>query len=527
MELRRGIEEALRLVEEGNYRLVLEFPTGYGKSMGGASIYRLVNRLGLPEERVVHVLPLRAIVEDLAKRMYEKLGEIVTYQAGSYIQLPDGTPLEKTPFFDGEYNITTLDSFVHNLFKVPVTEVFRERKHYYIPFERIYTSTVILDEAHLMAGSGDPKVRTAFLASLECLADINSPVIIMTATLTEGLRNSIRRVLPGVRFLRLYKKDEVVGDTIYIHDAGFEDSMGSTKYMVSRIKMNEVVGKTLELVEDRKNRKKVLIVVNNISKIVEIYRQLVSRDVKAGLIHGRLTRRDRSRVMKMLGELDVLIGTSAIEAGVDASFDALITVPDDPAGLVQRVGRVCRRGGDCTGELYLVCDDEYRAIGELCDYALSHNIQWRLPYDTDNAVSYVNLLDKSGTGLGGIEGSPLKHLCSPYIERYILNKFIEIESYSLVREPLVEVYVRGLDEFKNAREGDIILDSYTLGASEAKEVINCVEGIGFINEDGNPVVTDFDTGRFASDPLSAYIAFAGRYKATPVLIIKPECYEGG
>ena len=521
--MRRGVEEALRLVEEGNYRLVLEFPTGYGKSMGGASIYRLVNELGLPEGRVVHVLPLRAVVEDLAVRMRRELGGVVAYQAGTHIQLPDGSPLPKSPLFDGGYNITTLDSFAHNLFKVPITEVFRERKHYYIPFERIYTSTVILDEAHLMAGSGDPGVRAAFLESLRCLSGANSPIIIMTATLTENLRSSIRRVLPGVRFLRLGDRDGVVGDTIYIRDAGFEEEMRSTRYIVGRINMNEVVGKALELV--KKKGRKVLIIINNISKIVEIYRQLVSAGVRAGLIHGRLTRRDRARVMERLGELEVLIGTSAIEAGVDASFDALITVPDDPAGLVQRVGRVCRRGGDCTGELYLVCDGD-GAVKKLCGYALSRNIQWRLPYDV-GGVSYTKILEESDASPGGLGATPLAYLCRPYVRQDVLRAFLEWKGYSLVRGPLVDVYVRGLGEFKNAREVDVILDSYTLSVSEVWGIINCVEGVGYIDKNGNPALSDFDPRRFVDKPVSAYASFARRYEAAPVLITRPGCYEGG
>ena len=525
MGLRRGVVEALRLVEKGQYRLVLEFPTGYGKSTGGGSIYRIVNGLGLPEGRVVHVLPLRAIVEDLAVRMYGELGEIVTYQAGSYIQRPDGTPLEKSPLFDGEYNITTLDSFAHNLFKAPVTEVFRERKHYYIPFERVYTSTAILDEAHIMAGSGDPKVRAAFLESLRYLADINSPIIIMTATLTESLRESIRQVLPGVRFLRLGGRDEEVGDTIYVHDSDFESSMKAIRYRTSRIRMNEVVDKTVELAG---SEKRVLIVINDIPIIVGIYRQLVSTGVRVGLVHGRLTRRDRLEVMERLGkrELEVLVGTSAIEAGVNASFDALITVPDDPAGLVQRVGRVCRYGDNCAGELYLVCDDD-KAIRELCNYALSHDIQWRLPYDVGGAVSYTKLLEAFDAGSGGLDNSPLAYLRRPYVRQDVLRAFLEWEGYSLVREPLVEVYVKGLEEFRRVKANDIILDSYTLSVKETRSVINCVEGIGYIGENDNPVVSDFDPRRFAGDPLGAYNAFAGKYRATPVLIIRPGCYEGG
>jgi len=50
----------------------------------------------------------------------------------------------KDPYFRGEYVLTTLDSFIHNLLRVPVAEMhkFLERHlravHYHIPFAYIY-----------------------------------------------------------------------------------------------------------------------------------------------------------------------------------------------------------------------------------------------------------------------------------------------------------------------------------------------------------------------------------------------------
>lgn len=526
-QIRRGIEEALEMIKGGQTRLVLEFPTGYGKSIGGALIYKLVNELNLPEERVIHVLPLRAIVENLAVRMYNILGDNVAYQAGIHVQAPDGKPLPKSPLFSAGYNVTTFDSFIHNLYKVPVTEVYREYKHYYIPFEKIYTSAIIMDEAHLLAGDTSMKTREAFRDSICYLASMGNPIIIMTATLTESLRNAIRQALGNVKFLRLGPRDGVSEDTIYIHDSEFETIMRDTRYVVKTTGISKVIDLVLDLVG---SGKRILVVINSVPILVGIYRRLREAGIGVGLIHAGLTRRDRVSVMQRLSSLQVLLGTSAVEAGVDASFDALITVPDDPAGLVQRVGRVCRYG-ECNGELYLICNIK-GAIRELCEYLKEHgdNIQWRLPYDLGSTKSYVEVLERFGdnTLLDQCGSDILRYLSRAFVSQGTINYLFELAGYNLARNALLDVYVKGVDEFRNASIENIILDSYTTSIDKLPSK-SCIEAIGYISDDEPLIAREFDPGGFyeEKDPMRAYSSFVRKYRASPILITKPECYRAG
>ena len=539
----RGIREGLKILENllsgrgkrGRPYIVLELPTGYGKSTSGPLVYDLLSDYYVPEGRIVHVLPLRAIVEDLANDFYKKLGDKVAYQAGLYLLTPGGEPVPKSPLFDADYNITTFDSFIHNLHKIPVTEIYDFYKHYYISFERVYTSTVIMDEAHMLMGEDSIKTTTAFLASLRLLQKMGNPIIIMTATLTESLRNAIRQVLGEVKFVRLSPEDREEGNTIFVHDKDFEDRIGNTKYTVKLISMNDMLGKVLELVE---GGRRVLVVINHIDKIGEIYVKLKEHGLRVGIIHSEMTRRDRERVRSDLKEkrLDVLVGTSAIEAGVNVSFDALVTVPDNPAGLVQRVGRICRYG-DCSGELYLVCSGsgigELRVNRELCKYLGKHgnDIKWRLPYPSEN--SYVKILEEfSGQEVPTNEEveEVLKYLSRPYISQGLIQHLFGKVGFNLAREALIEVYTRGKEEFTRANPMDVILDSFSTDLGRLAKWEGCGEGIGYLGDEG-PVMTNYPVDRFFADDLvkvlSAYEEFVRRYRASPVLIIRPDCYFGG
>mgnify|MGYP001770728097 FL=1 len=535
--VRPGINKALELIEKEYRYIILEFPTGYGKSSGGLELFRKINELGFPENRIIHILPLRAIVEDLAKKLYSELGERVSYQAGIYGLSINDMIIRKSPFFDTDYNVTTFDSFIHNMFKIPITEVFRYLRHHYIPFERIYVSSIIFDEAHIIVEPDEDKMVAGFIASLRLLNSTNNPVIIMTATLTENIRRVIRNVLSNSIFVRLGIKDEMRGNDVFIYDDEFENEIGNTRYFSSLIDSAEIINKTIELIN---NGKKVLIIINNINFINKIYDELKRKGIPVGFIHGELTRGDRKFIIDNLRNYKVLIGTSAIEAGVNISFDALITVPDDAASLVQRVGRVCRYG-ECIGELYFVCKDSKDngiVINEkLCEYLKKNGniINWRLPYSkNNNTISYskmleefkgheeINLVTKYLYGFDGLR--------RPYIPQELINYlFSEKFGFNLSRKELIEVYVKGRDEFKSSSINDIVINSFStdLDRLTKRLPINCIESLGYIDEEPS-LVTNFPIKDFINPNMVsiAYKRFIHKYNALPIIIIKPNCYGG-
>ncbi|MFZ8810330.1 MAG: CRISPR-associated helicase Cas3' [Pyrobaculum sp.] len=369
--MRKAISRALDLARNGAQYMVLELPTGYGKTVAGPHLYRAYREAGLCW-RAIHVFPLRAILHrTLSRYVQEHLDIEFTYQDG------DVTLREryvKDPYFRGEYVLTTLDSFVHNLLRVPVAEMhkFLERHlravHYHIPFAYIYPSCVFIDEAHIAAQDEAGKALAALKASLEVLRGAEVPVVVMSATLGEWKRKFFR----DFTFIELGDRYEEEEGRVEVHDDEFERMFSQVKYTVEAIDEVEVEKSARKEME---KERRVLVIINNIQKAVDL-----AKSLGAVLIHSMLTREDRQKAESMLDRARVVVGTSAIEAGVDVSFDVLITSADVAESVVQRVGRVCRYGGACEGKIYLFGKnaETYASVKE-----------WRLPYKEG---SYVGLL---------------------------------------------------------------------------------------------------------------------------------------
>jgi CRISPR-associated endonuclease/helicase Cas3 len=545
---RVAIERLLGLLEGGRGRVILDLPTGYGKTTAGADVYRLLSRGSVyPEDRLIHVLPLRAIVEDLALNLSEALGEDkVAYQAGVIIQ-----GVNKEPFFDADYTVTTLDSFAHNLFKFPVTELFAEKRHYYIPLTRVFTAGIVFDEAHLFI-SKDVKMSTAFLTSIKALGSMGNPIIIMSATLTSSMELELRKRLSDAILVRLGARGEEkeTGREVVVWDDDFTGKVGGNiKYNVGTVRMRDVVGKVVEYL---RSGRRVLVIIDNRGEAVRVYNELRNRGFRAGLVHSLLTRRERLGVINNLGGYETLVGTSAIEAGVDVSFDVLVTTPTSASGLVQRVGRVCRDvDKSCVGDIILINDFEWNREG-LVDYVVRRRVCWRLPFDNDDCVGYRKLLeafDEPPNPDAGYEGELENLFNIVYIPEGVLDLFFRGKDYSLVRETLVEVYTRGVGEFRSTDYKRVFLDSFSIEYGMLGSLAGCIEGLGVVGEGGGVVINDSGLLRgFVVGDYRAFGSFVRDYiinnrinnnKHTagghtnnkrvvgPFVILRPNCLDSG
>lgn len=535
--MRVAIERFLGLLESGRGRVILELPTGYGKTTAGAEVYRLLDKSTVyPEDRVIHVLPLRAIVEDLATRLGNVLGEDrVAYQAGTIIQ-----GVNKEPFFDADYTVTTLDSFVHNMFKYPVTELYERRRHYYIPLTRVFTSGVVFDEAHLFT-SKDVKMGTAFLTSAKLLSKMNNPLIIMSATLTSTMNGELRKRLGDAVLIRLGVRGEEKStkDEVVVWDEDFTGSASvNIKYNVSVVRMRDVVSRTVEYLG---SGRRVLVIIDNRREAVRVYNELRNRGFRVGLVHSLLTRRERLGVISKLGDYDALVGTSAVEAGVDASFDVLVTTPTSALGLVQRVGRVCRDvDKSCVGDIVLISDYEGNREG-LVDYIVRRGVCWRLPFDGGDCVGYKKLLevfDKPSRPNARYEGELENLFNLVYIPGGVLDRFFREKGYSLVRDALVEAYTGGVGGFRNADYKSVFLDSFSIEYGMLVNYAGCIEGLGVVGEDGGVVrgvvINDGELLRgFAEGDYNAFVRFVRNYIINnkhivgPFVILRPNCLGSG
>jgi CRISPR-associated endonuclease/helicase Cas3 len=190
-------------------------------------------------------------------------------------------------------------------------------------------SVIVVDEVH----SFD---RSMFSALLGFLESFDVPVLCMTATLQQGRRKQLQRLV-----------DRVYGPVDY--PADLIETAGEARYRVSRIEETVAEQRVRDAVGDG-NR--VLWVVNQVSRAQTIAAKLTGLGVPLVCYHSRFKLNDRVdrhretvEAIKAGKPAAVAVTTQVCEMSLDIDADLLVTEEAPITSLIQRMGR-CRRGRD-------------------------------------------------------------------------------------------------------------------------------------------------------------------------------------
>ncbi|MEM1546883.1 MAG: CRISPR-associated helicase Cas3' [Candidatus Methanomethylicia archaeon] len=371
--MRIAISLLSELIEK--YPIVVALlPTGYGKSRFFQYRSHLVDTLG----KIVHVLPLRAIVSELAENLREKFGDSVGYQAGIYVD-----DVDKTPFLTSRYTVTTFDSFFMNFYGIPVSEMWRTVWHSDVAFLTSRCSHIVLDEVHLIATPEEiDNVEQEFAKIVMVIKDlirwnlkVKLKTIILTATFYPWI---FKYIFPseakGKIAILLYASEDheynlqvrkILAETAKIETIWDEKDEFYTKFKnytekvptyLHYMNMNETVN---NLLKDKDLGSKVALMFNSVKRCISFFESYADMFRKAGyevvLLHGQMTSYAREKSLNSLSKLSrvALFSTQVVEAGVNLDFNTLITEVAPPHALIQRIGRVARYGVQ-NGENYEV-----------------------------------------------------------------------------------------------------------------------------------------------------------------------------
>ena len=323
--------------------LILNAPTGYGKTLLSFALAMHSLNDASVFDRVIHVLPMRSIIEDIQKTAEDAFGFSRTKMMGSSGEFMHLFPL----------NVTTADTFTWDLLKLNTKKRYmvkakKEFGYDYLTQASILTSLVIFDEAHFLLE--DESMATAFDAVIEFLTSQGVPVVVMTATLSRGHVKFFERYAMKNRYdFRVLLPDN--NDPFVNRELGKDISIGFRKE------------NPLKFVEPGKRN---AVIVNTVEHAIELYNQAISGPYlgfereEVILIHGRMTPSHKRRLIERLRELKkekfLLIGTQAVEAGVDFSADIMITDGAPINSLLQRFGRLARHAGDKEGRAIVIED---------------------------------------------------------------------------------------------------------------------------------------------------------------------------
>lgn len=366
----RGLKDLEAQLSEGSPALLmLDLPTSYGKTtITEALVIKAIE--GNPIfSRVIHVLPMRSIADQLGHKIKEGLKNDFFNNKNiplSKIEKTVGIQhlgLNDSPYFAKKVVITTLDTFVLNFYKAPVKEFSRVMEgigtHFDFTRAQIYSALVVFDEFHLFSKMGvgreGSRERSKSLTSVMCavkgLCLAGVPVIVMTATMPKVMKDFLINELGeyGIKVLdKTYRK----GD-----DPNYEKRRGGRRISFSTLKINDLSGRCEDLISEGK---KVLCVFNTVQDAVGAFRQL--KHLNPFLIHGKLpegVRKKRSEGISCGRNMaentpKLAVSTQVIESGVDLSFDILITAPCPADRMMQRAGRVARAEGSEFGEVLVI-----------------------------------------------------------------------------------------------------------------------------------------------------------------------------
>lgn len=324
-----------RNIAKINSSAFLSAPTGSGKTE--ASLLWAENNINA-DKRVYYVLPFTASINAMYKRLTNYFGEecvaIIHGKANYFIYnlLLDKESILPYEAVEKAKELEGLARKIYRPIKVltpfQIIKFFFGVKGWEASLSEMIGSVFIFDEIHVY----NPNTTALLLVTLKKLREYNCKILFMSATFPKFLKERILEIFPELPEIKLEETDEVDKKLILSPRHRVEILEGEITNYYDYIKT--------ELSEN----KNVLVVCNTVKRAQEVFSALDFDDKE--LLHGRFILKDRetieNRVMKNIPKL--LVATQVVEVSLDISFDTIFTEPAPIDALIQRFGRVNRRG---------------------------------------------------------------------------------------------------------------------------------------------------------------------------------------
>jgi len=194
-------------------------------------------------------------------------------------------------------------------------------------------STFIFDEIHAY----NPKLTGLIIATAKYLTKHNAKVMFLTATLPTFLKKILESQI-DIGFVE--PSYDITSDKRILEQK---------RHIIEPIDGSVLDEKNILKIVNmaKENVGSISVVCNHVNTAQQVYKDIKSRVNNTVLIHSRFNRHDRNRIENnlMFKELPkILVATQVVEVSLDIDFQQGFTEPAPIDAIVQRMGRVNRKG---------------------------------------------------------------------------------------------------------------------------------------------------------------------------------------
>ena len=325
--------------------LMLVAPTGSGKTEA-ALFWSEANQAAGEGDRVFYILPYTASINAMYERLSDKFGE----EKVGFLHGKAAYYLYKRLGDDDLKRVRDLKDLNRKIFKpikimtpFQLIKTFFGVKGFEMNLAELLEAKIIIDEVHAY----DPQTIALLLTTLSYLQEnLNVRVLVMSATIPWFLKKLVQEKLKIAQEINLTE----------------EEVARFTRHRVKVID-GEVLEHFIQIQQRLSQGQKVLVILNTVKRAQEIYKMFKDLPYRKKLLHGRFIQRHREVIERELSDLELLVATQAVEVSLDIDYDVLFTEPAPLDALLQRFGRVNRKGKKGIAEVFVLTtgspEDQY------------------------------------------------------------------------------------------------------------------------------------------------------------------------
>lgn len=318
--------------------LLLQAPTGQGKTE--AALLRASSEM---PRKILYLLPTMVTANKMRRRLQDYFGKDnigLAHSAASYYlhkelqrTSPEDEREEWSRFYVNE--ILLAKTFIKPVTVATVDQLlysFFNWRHWELITTNAANALVVVDEIHAY----DLYTFGLILSALQCIAQRGARFVIMSATFPSFLEQKLSEVLGNnVAVVRDQATLQLQRHEIHLRNDTLESGLD-------------------EIVRDFRTpkAKKVLVICNTVGRSKEIFEALRKKltndeQEQVVLFHSQFILRDRAKREEQFEQTAgplLAVATQVVEVSLDVDFDVLYTEAAPPDALVQRLGRVNRKG---------------------------------------------------------------------------------------------------------------------------------------------------------------------------------------